>query len=101
MSYFTALLMLALSSCVSSAQAQAADSKPLALTHVTVIDVNGAAPQGDMAVIINGNRITAIGKSNKLRLPQGAQVIDATGKFLIPGLWDMHLHLTVIPDQEI
>ena len=101
MRYFIALLMLALSSGVSSAQAQQVDSKPLAITHVTVIDVTAAAPQPDMTVIINGNRITALGKANNVRIPQGAQVIDATGKFLIPGLWDMHIHLTVIPDQEI
>ena len=101
MRYFIALLMLALSSGVSSAQAQQVDSKPLAITHVTVIDVTAAAPQPDMTVIINGNRITALGKANKVRVPQGAQVIDATGKFLIPGLWDMHIHLTVIPDQEV
>jgi Imidazolonepropionase and related amidohydrolases len=101
MRYFIALLMLALSSGVSSAQAQQVDSKPLAITHVTVIDVIAAAPQPDMTVIINGNRITALGKANKVRIPPGAQVIDATGKFLIPGLWDMHIHLTVIPDQEV
>ncbi|MEN3333247.1 MAG: hypothetical protein V7641_2612 [Blastocatellia bacterium] len=101
MRYFIALLMLVLSSCGLSAQAQPADSQPLAITHVTVIDVTAAAPQSDMTVIVNGNHITAIGKTNKLRIPQGAQVIDATGKFLIPGLWDMHIHLTVIPDQEI
>lgn len=54
-----------------------------------------------MTVIVNGNRIAAVSKSNKVRLPQGAQVVDGRGKFLIPGLWDMHLHLTIIPDQEI
>src|SRR5436853_1056310 len=101
MRYFIALLMLALSSGVSSAQAQQVDSKPLAITHVTVIDVTAAAPQPDMTVIINGNRIRALGKASKVRIPQGARVIDATGKFLIPGLWDMHIHLTVIPDQEV
>jgi imidazolonepropionase-like amidohydrolase len=101
MRYFIALLILAWSSCGSSAQAQQADAKPLAITHVTVIDATNAAPQPGMTVIINGNRITALGKSNHVRIPQGAQVIDATGKFLIPGLWDMHIHLTVIADQEV
>ena len=51
-----------------------------------------AKPKPDMTVIIEGNRITSIGKSARIRLPKRAQVIDSTGKFLIPGLWDMHVH---------
>jgi len=101
MRFFIALLVLAFSLCASSIQAQPTDSKPLAITHVTLIDVTGGASQPEMTVIIKGNRITALGKSGKVRLPQGAQVIEAAGKFLIPGLWDMHIHLTVIADQEI
>ncbi len=45
-----------------------------------------------MSVFITGGRITAIEKTGKVHPPRGAQVIDATGKFLIPGLWDMHAH---------
>lgn len=66
----------------------------LALTHVTVIDMTGARPKPDMTVVVTGNRITAIGKTGRARVPQGARVIDASGKFLIPGLWDMHVHFT-------
>jgi hypothetical protein len=58
-----------------------------------VIDATGAAASPDMTVIIAGGRIAAIGSSRKVKAPKGAQVIDATGKFLIPGLWDMHVHL--------
>lgn len=64
----------------------------LVFTHVTVIDATGAPAQPDMTVVITGNRITALGRTGKVRLPKGAQVVDATGKFLIPGLWDMHVH---------
>ncbi len=60
---------------------------------MTVIDATGAAARPDMTVIIAGDRITAIGSSRKVKAPKGSQVIDATGKFLIPGLWDMHVHL--------
>ena len=66
--------------------------KQLALIHVTVIDATGAPPQPGMTVIITGDRITALGKTGKVRLPEKAEVIDASGKFLIPGLWDMHVH---------
>ena len=66
----------------------------LALTHVTVIDATGAPLMPDMTVIVTGERITAIGKSGTIRLPRGARVVNAAGKYLIPGLWDMHVHLS-------
>src|SRR2546421_214335 len=74
MKYFIAVLVLGFSSCVLSAQAQPVDAKSIAFTHVTVIDMTTAAPLPDMTVIITGNRITALGKSNRVRIPQGAQV---------------------------
>lgn len=64
----------------------------VAVIHVTVIDATGAKPKHDMTVIITGDRITGLGKTGKVRIPKTAHVVDATGKFLIPGLWDMHIH---------
>lgn len=64
----------------------------LAITHVTVIDATGAPAKPDMTVIVSDGRISEIGNSSKVHPPRDAQVIDATGKFLIPGLWDMHAH---------
>src|SRR6185369_6220146 len=55
----------------------------------------------DMTVVITGERITAIGKTRGTRIPTNASVIDASGKFLIPGLWDMHLHTAYIKPAEI
>lgn len=63
------------------------------LKHVNIIDVNGSPIQTDMAVTINGNRISSIEKTSKARYPQNALIIDAKNKFLIPGLWDMHVHV--------
>ncbi len=68
-----------------------AQSGPIAITHVTVIDATGAPAQPDMTVVVRGNRITEIGK--KVGVPGGAKVVDGTGKYLIPGLWDMHIHI--------
>ena len=65
---------------------------PIALTHVTVIDVTSGAPKRDTTVVIIGDRISAIGDSANVSVPADAQVVDASGKFLIPGLWDMHVH---------
>jgi imidazolonepropionase-like amidohydrolase len=70
----------------------ATDQRPLAFTHVSVIDTTGGPLQPDMTVIVSGNRITALGKTGNLAIPKAAQVTDAKGKFMIPGLWDMHQH---------
>lgn len=75
--------------------------KPLAIHHVTVIDAVSKAPLPDQTVIITGDRITALGPAKRVKIPAEAEVVDATGKFLIPGLWDMHLHLTNQPDQTV
>jgi imidazolonepropionase-like amidohydrolase len=71
----------------------ASQDVPLVLEHVTVIDGAGRAPQPDRTVVIAGNRIAAIGPAGRTKFDKSARVIDARGKFLIPGLWDMHVHL--------
>jgi imidazolonepropionase-like amidohydrolase len=89
----TTLLVLALMS-PATGWGQIASGRvhvPLVFTHVTVIDATGAAPRADVSVVVNNGRIAAIGRS--LNRPAGAHVVNATGKFLIPGLWDMHTHL--------
>lgn len=70
------------------------DRKPesLVLAHVTVIDVAGGVTEPDMTVVITGDRISEVGEAGKVVAPPGATVVDAAGRFLIPGLWDMHVH---------
>ena len=68
----------------------------VAITHATVIDVTGARSRPDMTVVVSGDRITAMGPAASTRVPAGARLVDGKGKFLIPGLWDMHVH-TVVP----
>src|SRR4051794_18669851 len=89
-SMFCILLLLSLPMLPASQQPPA--PRTFAFTHVTIIDGTGAKPRGDQTVIIVGDRIAAIGSAGKVRLPAGARAIDGTGKFLIPGLWDMHVH---------
>jgi len=60
-----------------------------------VIDATGKPAQPDMTVVIERDRIAAITPWKRAKVPKGAQVVDGTGKFLIPGLWDMHVHGTV------
>jgi len=66
----------------------------VAFTNVTVIDGTGRAPQPGVTVLISGDRIARIGRSGEVPIPAGTQRVDGTGKFLIPGLSDMHVHLT-------
>jgi len=87
------LLALSLSSTALFAQQRRGSRpQPLVFTHATVIDATGAPAQPDMTVVITGDRITSLGRFGKVRIPRGARVVNATGKFLIPGLWDMHFH---------
>ena len=67
----------------------------LAITNVTVIDATGAPAKLNMTVIITANRITKIGKTGEVAIPKNAQVVDGKGRFLIPGLWDMHVHTVI------
>jgi predicted amidohydrolase YtcJ len=78
--------------CSLSASTQT--NSATAITHVTVIDCTGATARPNSTVAVTGGLISAIGPSGTVTIPAGARVVDATGKFLIPGLWDMHGHLT-------
>lgn len=74
----------------------AGPSSQVAIIHVTVIDATGRAPQPDQTVLIDGNRITAIGATTTVKLPKAVRTVDASGKFLLPGFWDMHVHVAGI-----
>jgi hypothetical protein len=69
-------------------------SVTMAITHVTVIDVARGTAQPDSTVLVSGTHIAAVGPSSSVSVSRGAKVLNATGKFLVPGLADMHLHLT-------
>jgi len=62
------------------------------IAHVTVIDPAGGAVHKDWSVAVEGDRIVYAGPAATIRVPPAANVVDGSGKFLIPGLWDMHIH---------
>lgn len=64
----------------------------LAVVGATLIDGTGAAPVPDAAVVIQKGRIVAAGPRSKVKIPHNAKVVDAQGKTILPGLWDMHAH---------
>lgn len=75
---------------VACARPQPAD---LAMRGVTVVDMAAGSLAVGQTVLIEGNRIIAVGASDELRTSDDVEVLDAPGQFLIPGLWDMHTHL--------
>ena len=67
--------------------------RPIAITGATLIDGSGRPPLVDATIVIDGDRFTRIGPSMKTPPPEGAEVIDGRGRFAIPGLTDMHVHV--------
>jgi Sulfatase-modifying factor enzyme 1 len=92
MRHVTAYLTVVALAGALPARTEDAPAKSLAITGVTVIDATGAPARPDMTVVVIGDRITAIGKPGEVGVPEGARVVDGKGKYLIPGLWDMHVH---------
>ena len=68
-------------------------AQTLIFEHATVIDATGAPPKKDFTVLVTDGRIVAVTRQSPV--VAGALRIDASGKFLIPGLWDMHVHVSV------
>jgi imidazolonepropionase-like amidohydrolase len=86
----SAALTLAL--LVSLASASSAGAEGLAIVGATVIDGTGAPPLADAVIWIEGERIRAVGPRSQGELPAGAKVLDARGRFVVPGLVDSHVH---------
>jgi imidazolonepropionase-like amidohydrolase len=76
----------------SQQQANKSSQSRLVIAHVAVIDVVTGEVHRDVNVVVEGERVTQVGPARGVTIPKGARVVDGTGKFLIPGLWDMHVH---------
>ncbi|MBI3982632.1 MAG: amidohydrolase family protein [Gemmatimonadetes bacterium] len=73
----------------------------IAITHVSVVDGTTPSPRHDHTVIVDGNRVAALGPAATTPVPAGAHLLDGRGKFLIPGLWDMHVHTAIPGGQSV
>jgi imidazolonepropionase-like amidohydrolase len=91
---------LALAVFLAIAAPAASAQQTIAITNVTVID-GVDAPRRNFTVIARGNRIVRVAPAQSVRVPADARVVDGRGKFLIPGLWDMHVHTAVIGGREL
>src|SRR5689334_4945275 len=70
-----------------------------AFVDVSVIPMNREQVLEHQTVLVQGNRITALGPAQKIQVPDEAKKVDGRGKYLIPGLADMHVHISVDLDS--
>lgn len=81
--------------CAVLAAIPACGAEVTALVGGTLIDGYGGPPTRDSVVLIEGERITAVGTVGSLAVPEAAEVISTEGMSVLPGLWDMHVHLMI------
>jgi imidazolonepropionase-like amidohydrolase len=81
-----------LSALFSFTKGTVAQSLNYAIEHVTVINPGTGKSQSDTTIVIHGAGIVSVVPSKHLKLPASTKVINGNGKFVIPGLWDMHMH---------
>jgi imidazolonepropionase-like amidohydrolase len=67
-------------------------AKTIAIVGGRLIDGRGGVPIPDATVVVSGERIVAAGARGEIEVPKGATILDARGKTILPGLWDMHAH---------
>ncbi len=100
MKYFVLILLIVILPFTATAQRGTLTSA-LVLEHVTIIDLSGGPSRNDMSVVVVGRKIESVGRTGKVRIPKGALKVDGKGKFLIPGLWDMHVHLSLAGESAL
>lgn len=72
----------------------------LVFDHVNVVDVKNGTIQTNQTVVVQDNIIQAVGKSGEIAISDSAKIVNAPGKYLIPGLWDMHTHVAQLSFVE-
>lgn len=88
----TSLFVALATAPIQFAQQAPKPTGSIAIQHVTVINVETGSRSTNQTVVVSGNRIAAVGRSDDVKTPAGARVVDGSGKFLIPGLWEAHFH---------
>src|SRR5579862_8764248 len=70
------------------------------IENVTIVDVAAGTVRPHLSAVIEGEHIVAVGPQGTLRVPLNARVVDGTGRYLSPGLWDMRVQLRN-PDRQL
>ncbi len=78
----------------------AASAQDVAITGATLIDGNGGPAVPDAVIVIHGDRISAVGARGNVNAPRGATVIDAAGRWVVPGFIDTNVHLSLYGGQR-
>lgn len=87
------LLLITMCSTVAPQNSSTlAQQAPIYITHVNVIDTETGKHSTDQTVVIANDKISDVDKSKDVAVPANARIVDGRGKYLIPGLWDMHVH---------
>ncbi len=94
------LLLVGRAAPAVAAQAKGDSARQSALVGVTLIDGTGAAPRANQTILVEGERIVAIFPTGSRPLATDVSAIDLTGRFVIPGLIDAHVHLATDPSGE-
>ncbi|MEO7521414.1 MAG: hypothetical protein ABIW79_06310 [Gemmatimonas sp.] len=96
-------LLLAVGGCATAYSPRTDRIRPLpalVIVGASVVDLSNGAPAPATIVVENGH-ITRIGPPERIAIPPGAERVDATGAYVIPGLWDMHAHTTYATAYEV
>src|SRR5262249_30385329 len=83
---------LLLLTALAAGRSVPAQDRPLVFTDITVIDATGSPARPHRRVTLRGRKTASIEEYRRGGEPKAAVVIDGRGRFLIPGLWDMHVH---------
>lgn len=94
-------LLLAGSLPIATMALEAAHGQALAIVDVTVIDGTGGPVRPHMSVVVRNGRIVAVDSAGRVNVPGDARVVHAGGRFLIPGLWDAHVHLSKAGERAL
>src|SRR5665647_1468711 len=76
-----------------------AEKKKVAIKGKTLIDGNGGPVVANPIIVLDGDRITAVGSKDKVKIPEGAEVVDASHCTLMPGMMDLHIHLSMFNNR--
>src|SRR5688572_2473723 len=91
--HLLSLASLPLLACTRPSTRAESSSDAIAIIDVTVVDGTTPEPRRGWTVVVSNGRIARAGPSSTVGVPPGAKVVDGAGRYLIPGLWDMHVHL--------
>jgi imidazolonepropionase-like amidohydrolase len=92
MRYSLSLAVAAIVVWLILAATRSAPDRPIVISHATIINPGSSSVQADRTVVVSGDRIASVSDGAAYKPLPNARLIDATRQYLIPGLWDMHVH---------